>query len=74
MDCSLVKTSCGQVVPSVVPLTAYGLVVPLVVTLTVLIVHSCLGCIRLEMYLSLSLYDTITSSYLINVFFLDISL
>ena len=39
MDCSLIKASCGQVVPSVVPLVACGLVVPLVV----LIVHSSFG-------------------------------
>ena len=40
-DCSLVKTSCGQIVPSVVSLSAYDLVVPSVVTLTVLLVSSC---------------------------------
>ena len=39
--CSLVKT-CGPDVPLVVPLATYDLVVPSVVTLTVLLVHSCL--------------------------------
>ena len=40
--CSLVKTSFGQIVPSVVSLAAYDLIVPSVVTCTVLIVSSCL--------------------------------
>ena len=43
LDCSLVKTSCGQIVPSVVSVAAYDLVVPSIVTLNVLLVHSCFG-------------------------------
>ena len=41
--CSLGKGSCGQVVPSVVPLVTCGLIVPLVVSLVVLMVYSCFG-------------------------------
>ena len=41
LDCSLVKTPCGQIVPLVVSLATYDLVVPSVVTLTVLVVNSC---------------------------------
>ena len=43
LDCSLIRTSCGQIVPSVVALAACGVIVPSVVTLFVLIVHSCFG-------------------------------
>ena len=42
INCSLVKISCGQIVPSVVSLATYGVVVPSFVTLVVLIVSSCL--------------------------------
>ena len=41
MDCSLVKTSYGQIVPSVVSLAACGVIVPKIMTLVVLIMHSC---------------------------------
>ena len=41
INCLLVKTSCGQIVPLVVSLAAYDLIVPLVVTHTVLFVTSC---------------------------------
>ena len=43
LGCSLVETSCGQIVPLVVLLAACDVTVPSVVTKVVLIVHSCFG-------------------------------
>ena len=41
IDCSLEKTSCGQIVPSIVSLATYDLIVPLVVTHTAQLMTSC---------------------------------
>ena len=49
--------------PSIVSLAAYDLIVPSVVTLTVLIVSLATWGIRLEMCLSLSVCNAVTSSY-----------
>ena len=61
LDCSLVKTSFGQVVPAVVTPVACGVIVPLVVALVVLICILVLGCLRLEMC---TIFDLLASLFL----------
>ena len=39
----MANASCSKAVPLVMPLATYGLIVPLDVTLTVMLVHSCFG-------------------------------
>ena len=74
IDCALAKLDCGLVVPLAVSLVACGMVVSSVVSLVACgqVCHwsLVLWCVRLDICLSLLIYDTTTSFDLITSLFL----